>query len=93
MLPLKILGDGEFSKKLTIVAKWYSKSAHKKIVDAGGTANNHKGEAFAFPKPKPIFVKRDAVKKVKKEEAEVEGKPAEGKPTEAKKAGEKPAAE
>src|SRR5256885_8545742 len=35
--PVKILGDGEFAKKLTVVAGWYSRSAHKKIADAGGT--------------------------------------------------------
>ena len=30
-LPVKILGDGELTKKLTIQASWYSKSAHAKI--------------------------------------------------------------
>src|SRR4051794_19467305 len=37
-LPVKILGDGAFSKKLTVVAGWYSKTAHQKITDAGGAA-------------------------------------------------------
>ncbi len=32
-LPVKILGDGEFTKKLTIVADWYSKSAHARLID------------------------------------------------------------
>src|SRR5271163_107342 len=31
-LPVKILGDGELSKKLTIQAGWYTKSAHAKIL-------------------------------------------------------------
>src|SRR4051794_38927612 len=44
-LPVKILGDGELKKKLTVVAGWYSKSAHEKITKAGGTAQNLKGEA------------------------------------------------
>ena len=58
-LPVKILGDGKISKKLTIVAGWYSKSAHEKITQAGGTAQNAKGEAFEFPKPKKKFVPRE----------------------------------
>jgi large subunit ribosomal protein L15 len=57
--PVKILGNGELSKKLTIVAGWYSKSAFEKISAAGGTAQNLKGESFEFPKPKKKFVKRE----------------------------------
>jgi large subunit ribosomal protein L15 len=57
--PVKILGDGEFTKKLTVSAGWYSKSAHDKITKAGGAANNLKGAAFEFPKPKKKFVKRE----------------------------------
>ena len=79
--PVKILGEGSLTKKLTITAGWYSKAAHEKITAAGGTAQNLKGEAFAFPKPKKKFVKRDKVapaggKKSKKgatEEAPAEG--------------------
>ena len=76
--PVKILGDGEFRKKLTVVAGWYSKSAHEKITKAGGTAQNLKGEPFEFPKPKKKFVPRakEAGKK-KKLEAEAAA-PAEG---------------
>lgn len=61
-LPVKILGQGSFSKKLTVVVGWYSKSAHEKITGAGGTAQNAKGEAFAFPKPTPNFrkIEKDA---------------------------------
>ena len=63
--PVKILGEGAVTKKLTINAGWYSKAAHQKIVDAGGTALTTKGEVFAFPKPKKKFIVREAVKKVK----------------------------
>ena len=95
--PVKILGQGAITKKLTILAGWYSKSAHEKISQAGGTAQNAKGELFAFPKPKKKFIPREPVKKMKKidEPAEGEAKPAEAKPTpEAKSAPEaKPDAE
>jgi large subunit ribosomal protein L15 len=57
--PVKILGGGQLSKKLTVVAGWYSKSAHEAIGKAGGTAQNLSGEAFEFPKPKKKFVPRD----------------------------------
>jgi large subunit ribosomal protein L15 len=57
--PVKILGGGQLSKKLTVVAGWYSKSAHEQISKAGGTAQNLKGEAFEFPKPKKKFIPRD----------------------------------
>jgi large subunit ribosomal protein L15 len=87
--PVKILGEGAITKKFTIIAGWYSKSAHEKITQAGGTAQNLKGEAFAFPKPKKKFVPREPVKKPKKggDEAPAEGgaapaaaAPAENKP-------------
>ncbi len=79
--PVKILGDGAISKKLTITAGWYSKSAQEKITAAGGSALNLKGETFAFPKPKKKFVKREGApggggKKSKKQAAEEA--PAEG---------------
>jgi large subunit ribosomal protein L15 len=48
--PVKIsAGGGKLSKKLTIVAGWYSKSAHAAITSAGGTAQNLKGEAVRVP--------------------------------------------
>ncbi len=77
--PVKILGDGAISKKLTVVAGWYSKSAHEKINAAGGAAQNLKGEAFEFPKPKKKFVKREggAKKKSKGGDAPAEGGAAE----------------
>ena len=61
--PVKILGEGKLGKKLTVVAGWYSRSAHKSISDAGGTAQNTEGQAFEFPKPKPVFVPREKPKK------------------------------
>jgi large subunit ribosomal protein L15 len=61
-LKVKILGNGDVTKRLTIVAGWYSKSAHQKITAAGGTAQNPRGEAFEFPKPKKKFVPREAAK-------------------------------
>jgi len=61
--PVKILGNGEISKKLVVTAGWYSKSALEKITTAGGTAQNPKGEAFVFPKPKKKFVVRPKEKK------------------------------
>ena len=68
-LPVKILGDGALSKKLTVVAGWYSKSAFEKITAAGGTAQNAKGEPFEFPKPKKKFVPREGGKQGKKRQA------------------------
>ena len=35
--PVKVLGNGEITKKLTVVAAKFSASAAKKIADAGGT--------------------------------------------------------
>jgi large subunit ribosomal protein L15 len=67
---VKVLGDGNLSKRLTVVAGWYSKSAHEKITAAGGTAQNLKGEAFQFPKPKKKFVPREQPKKKDKGAAE-----------------------
>jgi large subunit ribosomal protein L15 len=57
--PVKILGDGEFNVKLTVQAGWYSKSAHAKLLAAGGTAQTAKGETFEFPKPKKKFIPRE----------------------------------
>ena len=37
-VPVKVLGRGEFSKKLTVRAHKFSGSAAKKITDAGGVA-------------------------------------------------------
>lgn len=70
-LPVKILGNGELTKKLTVAAGWFSKSAHEKITGLGGAAQNLKGESFEFPKPKKKFVPREKVaKKIAAAEAE-----------------------
>jgi large subunit ribosomal protein L15 len=82
--PVKILGEGALTKKLTVIAGWYSKSAHAKITAAGGVAQSSKGGEFVFPKVKKKFIPRVAVRKpVVEAEA----------PKEAAPAGEKPAAE
>lgn len=78
-LPVKILGHGDIGKKLTVLAGWYSKSAHEKITQAGGTAQNLKGEAFAFPKPKKKFIPREGGPKGGKKKAP-EAAPAEAAP-------------
>jgi large subunit ribosomal protein L15 len=58
-LPVKVLGMGTLTRKLTIVAGWYSRTAHDAITRAGGEAKNDEGEPFAFPKPKKKFVPRE----------------------------------
>lgn len=40
--PVKVLGNGEIGKKLTVVAAKFSASAAKKIADAGGTIEQAK---------------------------------------------------
>ncbi|HEY1923154.1 MAG TPA: 50S ribosomal protein L15 [Tepidisphaeraceae bacterium] len=80
--PVKILGDGKVSKKLTVVAGWFSRSAHAKITEAGGTPQDTKGNTFEFPKPKKKFIPREPVKKkiATDDAAEAkDAKPAEGK--------------
>ena len=37
-MPVKILGDGELNRKLTVIAQKFSRSAEQKITSAGGTA-------------------------------------------------------
>jgi len=81
-LKVKILGEGKLTRKLNVVAGWFSKSAHAAITAAGGTAQGLTGQAFEFPKPKKKFIPREPVKKKIVDEA-----PA------AQKAAEKPAAE
>ena len=39
-LPLKVLGEGELTKKFTITAAKFSTAARKKIEEAGGTATD-----------------------------------------------------
>ena len=81
--PVKILGDGAISKKLTVVAGWYSRSAHETISAAGGSAQNVKGEAFEFPKPKKKFVPREQPGgKKKQQQAEAPAEAEAAKPAE-----------
>lgn len=42
--PLKVLGEGEVTKKFTVTAAFFSKSAAAKIAKAGGTANGPVGK-------------------------------------------------
>lgn len=44
-LPVKLLGEGDLTKKLTVRAHTWSKSALEKIQAAGGTLNALEGEA------------------------------------------------
>jgi large subunit ribosomal protein L15 len=67
-LPVKILGDGKFTKKLTITAAKFSHGAYDRIAKVGGSAMNLKGEPFAYPKEKKKFIPREPVKKSKKTE-------------------------
>jgi large subunit ribosomal protein L15 len=85
--PVKILGDGTLSKKLTIVAGWYSRSAFDAIGKAGGAANNAEGQPFEFPKPKKKFVKME---KGDKSGGKKKGKPADAEAAPAASEGEKP---
>ena len=51
---VKILGHGEVTKKLTVSAHSFSKSAREKIEQAGGTVNWLRGE----PKPKRVRTRK-----------------------------------
>lgn len=55
---LKILGDGEITKKLKISAHRFSKSATEKITKAGG-------EIVIIPGPTPVEEKKKAAKEAK----------------------------
>jgi large subunit ribosomal protein L15 len=93
-LPLKVLGDGEITKKLTLVAGAYSKSALAKIQAAGGTAQNAKGEAYT---PRKIKAAIDPVKKWERKQQQKASSGRKAAPAaaaaEEKLAGEKPAGE
>ncbi len=71
-LPVKILGEGELSKKLIVQAGWFSKKAAELIAAKGGSVQTAKGEAFAFPKPKKKFIPREKPKKAAAEAAPAE---------------------
>jgi len=76
-LPVKILSEGELTKKMTIVAGKFSRSAYDKLTTLGAIAQNVKGEPYQFPKVKKKFVKRDAVKKPAEPVATAPSAPAE----------------
>jgi large subunit ribosomal protein L15 len=59
---LKVLGDGEVTKKLKISAHRFSKTASEKIAAAGG-------EAIVIPGPKPVVKLSAAERKKKKSPA------------------------
>jgi large subunit ribosomal protein L15 len=80
--PVKILSEGTLTKKLTVVAGKYSKSAFEKLSALGATAQNLKGELFQFPKVKKKFVKRDKVKAVAVETPPAPAPAVEAKPAE-----------
>lgn len=50
--PIKILANGELSKKLTVTAHQFSDAARAKIESAGGTCNVIGGEKAKVEKPK-----------------------------------------
>mgnify|MGYP002087801607 CR=1 FL=1 len=55
---LKVLGDGELSKKFTVTAHRFSKSAVEKIEAAGGAV-------VRLPGPTPVEEKKQAAKALK----------------------------
>ncbi|HEY1685941.1 MAG TPA: 50S ribosomal protein L15 [Tepidisphaeraceae bacterium] len=61
--PVKILGEGKLTKKLTITASRFSKSAFEQLNKLGATLQNLKGEAYQLPKVKKKFVLRPKAKK------------------------------
>ena len=77
-LPVKVLGEGTLSKKLTVTAGKFSKGAFKLITDAGGAANGLSGETFAFPKVKKKFIDPKAPRVGKLPPAGDGGTPANG---------------
>ncbi len=50
--PVKILGNGNLSRRLTVQAGHFSKSALEKIAQAGGVAQDSRGEPFVLPSEK-----------------------------------------
>jgi large subunit ribosomal protein L15 len=80
-LPVKVLGDGELTKKLTVVAAKFTVSALDKILKVGGTAQTPDGKNVekpvekAPPPPveKPKAQKGEKAPKSKKDEGEAQG--------------------
>jgi len=67
--PVKVLGDGELKRKLTVAACKFSASAIKKIMGAGGAAVDLAGKTVLPPVPKPK-VEKPAPKALKAEQQE-----------------------
>lgn len=61
--PVKILGEGKLTKKLTISASRFSKSAFAALNELGATLQNLKGEPYQLPREKKKFVPRQKPKK------------------------------
>ncbi|MEE8425416.1 MAG: 50S ribosomal protein L15 [Elusimicrobiota bacterium] len=55
-LPVKVLGDGELSRPMTVSVHAFSKSAREKITKSGGKTN-------VIPGPKPAPAKKKGAKK------------------------------
>jgi large subunit ribosomal protein L15 len=51
-MAVKILGHGKLTKRLTLVAAAYSRSAHKAITEAGGSVQNVAGQPYTFQEPR-----------------------------------------
>ena len=88
---LKVLGNGELSKKLTVRAQKFSKSAAEKITAAGGEVVIL--DAKGSDKPEEEAPKKAKKAKAKVEEAPAEEAPAEEAPEEEAPAEETPAEE
>jgi len=83
--PVKVLGDGELKRKLTVAADRFSVSAIKKIMDASGQATTPTGQAVLPPPPPPPPAEKKPAEKKPKEKKPAEDKAeAEGKPEKAK---------
>lgn len=63
-LGVKILGDGQLSKKLIVVVAAYSRSAHQVINAQGGTTQNTLGQPFEFGEPRTKRLKRKLDKRL-----------------------------
>jgi large subunit ribosomal protein L15 len=77
---VKILGQGDLTKKLSVAAHNFSKSAREKIEKAGGTVTWLRGEPVA-KKPAPAK-QRPVAEEAPAEEAPAEEAPAEDAPVE-----------
>jgi large subunit ribosomal protein L15 len=87
-LTVKVLGDGSMSKRLTVIAGAFSRSAYEKIIQGGGAAQNLKGEPYQLPKEKKQPAPPVEAKTAKQERPKKSKKAAEPQPT-----GEQPASE